>query len=307
MRVDYHFHPNLQAKNSKHRLAAVWKAFDRHRIDAVICSEHTFKNAPNAYRQLLSSKPQACRTHVFAGAELVTSDGMGIDVIAFAAHDWYDEHPRLLEPFAMPLSEMVSYLERSGLHYFIPHPYILRNPLKDLYPTRLAMREFLGGMPAYEAFNGCFLGVERLMSIPPFGRLLSRVRRTLRECTRPPKDWLPAMKHRFLAIGSDAHHPSEIGLCVEIPCPHLRDRSRVFHALTTNTDIRTVHFSRKPSSFLQLCWTAWTTFTEWMMRKYWKLRRWTEHLAGGDEPELAMEMTPEQTWLAEGEISDDGC
>lgn len=93
MKTDYHFHPNLQAKNPEKRLRHIWDAITANRLDAIICTEHAYKNAPNAYRRLVAAKPENARTHIFPGAELITNEGKGIEIIAFAENDWYDHHP----------------------------------------------------------------------------------------------------------------------------------------------------------------------------------------------------------------------
>ncbi len=305
MRADYHFHPNLQGKSSARRLRALWKAIGRHRIDAIICTEHTFKNAPNAYRRMIAAKPDGSATHVFAGAELVTNDGMGIDVIAFADRDWYDDHPLLLEPFALSLREMITYLEATNLQYFIPHPYLIKNPLKDLFDSPGSMRAFLERVPGYEAFNGCYLGLERFLGFPLLRRLFLHFRRQLRESARPPQEYLPPEPVQFIAVGSDAHHPSEIGLCVDVDCPDIHSARCVFAALITNTDIRSLHYSRKPAGFLQLCRMAWTTFTESTMRRAWIIRRYLERTFGEKEITLATDIIPEHSLLTETDMPDD--
>ena len=109
MKADYHFHPNLHAKNPEKRLQRIWDAIIANELDAIICTEHAYKNAPDAYRRLIATKPANAKTYIFPGIELITNEGKGIEIIAFTENDWYDDHPLLLKPFAMNLSETSLY------------------------------------------------------------------------------------------------------------------------------------------------------------------------------------------------------
>ncbi len=271
MKVDYHVHPNLRGENTSRRLKAIWKALHQKHIDAIVCAEHTFKDAPAAYRALTAARPGNARTHVFPGAELVAKDCRGIDVIAFAEHDWYAEHPRLLEPYAMTLREMLCYLKNSDLHYFIPHPLAVGSTLPGLFPTDAEMQSFLESVPAFEAFNASFLLLEHLFQYPLLRPLLKRFRHRLRTGASVDLQRYQKPTHTFLAVGSDAHHPWEIGFCLEIPSDGTESRHEVFQKLTTNTVLNTLHFPRFKWIISRLLAMAWTTSCEGLMRR--ELRR----------------------------------
>ncbi len=267
MRADYHLHPNLHPKRPEKRLARLWKAIERHQLDAVVCAEHVFKDAPGAYRRFAAGKPKHLHCHVFPGAELVTRDGnAGVDVIAFAEHDWYDEHPRLLEPFTMTLRQMIGYLEASNLQWFIPHPVVITSPLKTLYPTQEEMQEFLAGVPAFEARNGCFVLTEHLCTFPVLHPFLRTFRNRLRESAEPVLQRYARETHQFFAVGSDAHHPREVGYSVEVP-GKAGSRAHVFRLLTTNTDLTTLYLPSFTNPIPRLLHAAATTLREWRMRK----------------------------------------
>jgi hypothetical protein len=267
MRVDYHVHPNLPARHPEHRLRLFWEAFGRHRLDAIVCAEHTFKDAPRAYRLLKSAQPKHSRTHVFPGAELVAKDHpRGIDVIAFGDHDWYDEHPRLLRPFSMTLDEMIRYLERTDLRFFIPHPLLTGTTLKRTFDSREDVVDFLGEIPAYEAFNGCHLLLEHLCAAPALRPFFGAFGKRLRAAAHPPLSF-PDQRHAFLAVGSDAHHPREIGFSVEIPGPLPRSSRDAFDRLTHNTDLTTLHFPRFSHVGPRLLSMLLTTLHEGRMRR----------------------------------------
>ncbi len=268
MRTDYHFHPNLNERRPAKKLKAIWNAFEEHHLDAVVCAEHAFKDPAFAYRQVVKSKPKHMRTHVFPGAELVTGDGRaGVDVIAFAEHDWYDEHPRLLEPFTMNLKEMIGYLEASNLHWFIAHPTIMRTPLLSLYPTQEAMQEFLATVPAFEARNGTHLLIEYHCTNPFIRPFLRRVRDHLRASAEPTLDlYYKDGVHRFLAVGSDAHSPKDVGYSVEIP-GKAQSRRHALELMTSNTNIQTIYLPNFNHSVRRLFHLGMTGLHESQMRR----------------------------------------
>ncbi|MDD4319705.1 MAG: hypothetical protein PHW10_05280 [Candidatus Peribacteraceae bacterium] len=270
MRADYHLHPNLLRKHPTRRLRKIWEAIAASNLDAVICAEHAFKDAPLAYRRLCAARPETATTHVFPGAELVATAGSrGIDVIAFGEEDWYDRHPRLLEPYGMPLAEMLAYLDASSdLRYFIPHPTLLGTPLLKLHPHPEEMRAFLARVPAFEAFNGSPLLLEHLCMLPGIRLPFGRFGRACRRGARLPLELFGRDTHRFFAVGSDAHHPSEIGFGVEIPGGPARGRADTFRRLVTNRDITTLYFPRFNALIPRLLMTAATTLREALTRTF---------------------------------------
>lgn len=271
MKADYHFHPNLHAKMPEKRLKRIWEALKSQDIDAIVCSEHVYKNAPDAYRQLLGAKPHDAKTHVFPGAELITKEGKGIEIIAFAEHDWYDDHPKLLEPLTMSFKEMVDYLEASDLQWFIPHPFLLGNPLKKLYPGHEGLMEFLRTVPAYEIQNGCYLLLEEFYRMLPIRWFSHTQAAKFRDSVLLPPHRVPDGKHRFIAVGSDAHHPRDIGFCVDIPTEKpVTDRSEAFRFLTNNTAVENIHIPFQAFSLRHLMYTGWTTFSESCMKREWR-------------------------------------
>jgi len=284
-------------KNSRKRLREIWAAMEKHHIDAVICAEHTFKNAPNAYRRLVAAQPAHMRTHVFPGAELATKGGPGIDIIAFGMDDWYDRHPRLLEPFSMSLRQMLSYLEQSELSYFVPHPYLIKNPLKEFYSTDEEMRTFLASVPAYEAFNGCYLNLENICRMPLLRRCMGRAIRLMAEASHPSPHRLPARANRFIAVGSDAHHPRDIGLSVGIPCARPLNRRDVFTRLTGNTNIQDIRQPSAEPSLRSMLFMSWTALLETATRR--GLSTWNAVQALlEDEPE-ALLLPDASGWLGD--------
>lgn len=298
MKADYHFHPNLHAKNPDKRICSIWDAIIENDLDAVICTEHAYKNAPDAYRKLIAAKPFNSKTHIYPGVELITNEGKGIEIIAFAKEDWYDDHPLILEPFAMNFSEMISYLQKSQLQWFIPHPFLPGNPLKKLFHDEDKMLSFLKQVPAFEMQNGCYLLLEKLFRYLPWS-WLHKVELKLRNSVQLSPS-LAQGNHNFFAIGSDAHHPQDIGLYVDIPTTKQQpNRKEAFLALITNKTIDNVHIPSQCFSLRHLLYTCWTTYSEWCMKREWH-RYAYQHEAFEIEPAAQRDITTTHSLALDG-------
>jgi len=274
LRADYHWHPNmLRGLAQKPRVKRSWDALTAAELDAVIATDHARMYHPaDGYRRIADAMPASARTHVYPGLELATNDGMkGIEVVAFAEDDWYDDHPDLLKPHKMTLEEIIAYLHRAeDLHYFIPHPYLLFTALRRRYPSVPEMRRFLSTIRAYEVSNGCYDQILALLNNVPY---CDSVRDSLLTSARPTSGHLPEEHEpRFLAAGSDAHHPEDLGqVYVDIPVTHpaasLR-RSQVFQVLTSNTDMSGLSSRKETTSLVSLARTAPTMLREGFLKQY---------------------------------------
>ncbi len=291
MKADYHFHPNLHCKRPEKRLTLIWQAFQHHELDAVICTEHTYKNAPDAYRQLVHSKPEAASTHVFPGVELISREGKGIEIIAFAKEDWYDHHRQLLMPMTMGFGEIIDYLERSDLYWFIPHPFLIGNPLLRIFGNTNQLLNFLHYVPSIEVKNGCYEHLRSLIEALPLPIAIPlaiqlQKRSDLRFQLKDDHDY------RFLAVGSDAHHPEDIGLHVDIPTqgnPICRESA--FKILVTNCNVESIHLSPTSFSPRRLIHMCWTTFSESCMKREWR-RYQNQHWAFNTAQPRASRLPP---------------
>lgn len=277
MKIDYHFHPNLQAKCPDKRLGRLWDAIREHKIDAIICTEHVYKNAPDAYRRFIQAKPGDIDTCVFPGAELITKEGKGIEVIAFAEHNWYAEHPLLLQPLTLSLDEMIAYLQQSNLYWYIPHPFLIGNPLKKKYATEEAMQAFLASVPGVEMHNGCYLMLEEFYRKLPLALFHTHQAEKFR--TSVQLSSVPGDGHAFLAVGSDAHHPRDVGFCLEVEGDASElSRTDLFEFMITNKQFQSVRIPQATFSLMHLLYTGWTTFSEYCMKREWR-RYQNQHAA----------------------------
>lgn len=252
----------------------------------MICTEHVYKNSPQAYRHMVKSRPVDIRTQLFPGAEAITEEG--VDIIVFAEEDWYDHHPLLLRPFSLSLENMIQYLNDSDLHYFIPHPRLTHNPLRSLFDSTVELDSFLSSVASWEVHNGCYLAFEKLWETPIIGSLTKRWMGSLCESAHAPVT-RTRRQRSFLAVGSDAHHPEELGTCVHIVCNIPVRRSDIFQALVTNTDLSVVDLPLPSRPLLRLLRVAWTTFTEWWIKQ--EYRRYDYHHTSFNPHQYAMTFT----------------
>ena len=133
-----------------------------------------------------------------------------------------------------------------------------------VFVAKKRIRAFLASVPAVEAFNGCYLILEHIC------KTVHPARRLLRAKASLDLERLAPAAHAFLAVGSDAHHPRELGFSVEIPSSP-KNRREAFALLTTNTDISRLHFPRIDRLLPRIVFSGWTTLHEGMMRH--ELRR----------------------------------
>lgn len=270
VRVDYHVHPNLGKRPSKRRIQAFWKAFANVGLDAVVCTEHAFKDPVCAYRFLMAGRPQHASTQVYPGAELLSSEG--VDVIAFGQEDWYDDHVELLRPFGMTIHRMLAYLKESGLTYFIPHPFCPTTGIIRLCREPGDLAGMLLDWQGIEIANASVYQLSLLLTKAPIRFLVRRFRNRMALILKLPA-FYEAVAHAFYAVGSDAHHPAEVGPYIAFPAPEDCSRESLFLAMVTNTDISDVELSASVFHPFHLLRTGCTALREFVIKRELLFRR----------------------------------
>jgi hypothetical protein len=208
LRIDYHFHPNLPADEKKAltRCRAHWQAFLSHGINVVIITEHVFKDFERAYRLMNQTKPP--QVFCLPGIEYATRESS--DLIIFSYSDTIYTHPEF-SPFALKYEEAVDLIEQQpAWRSFVPHPYTpdvtsVRNTRGDQF-----YRHIVNRLGAVEISNSSFLFMERILVRFPWRYIGGKFLRRIVKIKSLPLDEYPD-KIKFLAVGSDAHHPWQIG------------------------------------------------------------------------------------------------
>lgn len=130
IKVDYHFHPNLplflpffKAYLSNKRARAIWNEFTKHKLDAVLISEHAYKNPRKTFEILEKNKPKNAKTQIIPAIEVLTKESTDVIVFAKNKKDIY-YYPELLTPRGLSMKELVSLINKDPLLYgIVVHPY----------------------------------------------------------------------------------------------------------------------------------------------------------------------------------------
>ena len=123
IRIDYHFHPNLSGndKRAKKKCLALWQRFQKKGINAVITTEHIYKNPRRAYELMKKYKPE--ELFCFPGMEYVTKEG--IDIVIFSDSENIYNYTEL-KTFKLPYFDLIKFVNsKDNLYAYVTHPYTL--------------------------------------------------------------------------------------------------------------------------------------------------------------------------------------
>jgi hypothetical protein len=258
LNVDYHFHPNLPKNNRRksEKVDKIWNAFGTFNLDAVLVTEHAYKDPADAY---FSLKDQSLKnTKIFPGVECLTSEG--IDMIVFSKKESIYDYSELLTPYNFSIDELVQFIAgNKDLNGFITHPYTPGTTSIVKIKGEEVARENLNSLGAIEVHNSAFDNVLPYLQHLP----LSKVRR-MKKTSVCPEEFYKDAKINFYAGGSDAHHVHEIG-------SHFRiDRKKdIFHSIINNSGGEMIV---QKYSLAKIPYMTSTVFMEWLKKTNIKWR-----------------------------------
>lgn len=273
--VDYHFHPNFNFSSNRSiykRATKIWRAFNAHRLDVVVVSEHSWKRPVESFRLLQLYRPPGVKVVLLPGVEVLTREGL--DVVVFGScRSWYEDPilHSLLKPYVLKVNDVVEIVsaERSRLAAFLPHPYTRGTTGSVEFFGReraVALAERLGGVEASNNSYGNALSLTRRLG----SRILPSTYRRMHLTARLDEAFLDSAAGAFYAHGSDAHFPEEIGYgcfvdsVVEAGCA-----KSAFSVLCTNDNRQAVRLRKKPR--VKRIWhtarSAGITFREAMQKR----------------------------------------
>lgn len=236
MLVDYHFHPNLSTQDGRARRKCkeIWRRFAEAKLDAVIITEHVFKNPERAYRLLCEERPDDATTFIFPGLEALTSEG--IDVIIMAPDAALFEHQKLLVPKQLSVIDMAHYVKATPhLVGSIAHPSKLGNSSCEYQVGKaqtIAAIRIIGGA---EISNAYAKGLKWFFDTFGLRYILPKKRAAMNAVKLLPEDYYNYPEVSLYTGGSDAHVPLEIGSGMTVAEPSGRTEAAVWQALTHNT------------------------------------------------------------------------
>lgn len=268
LRVDYHFHPNLSVFNKLaiNKCQKFWNKFVEQKINCIIVTEHSYRNPKRAYDFMLKTKPNNC--FVFPGVEYITREG--IDVVIFARTSSI-YNIKELRSYKLSLDELVVLiLSNKELFAFPAHPYTLGHTsiIKKLGYEKYA--EFVNTLYAIEISNGVLDGAQFFMN--KFSRIFkSKLAKITKTQNIPKEDYPTCIK--FVAVGSDAHYPIDVGYCYEIECNgHLLiTEENIFEKITNNFGMGMAISSSKKSSMIHNLRTLINSLNESLIKILFKI------------------------------------
>jgi len=214
--ADYHFHPNFHFSSQRRtarRADKIWEALRWHGLDVVVVSEHAWKRPEETFQLLESKRPPGCDIVLLPGVEVLTREGL--DVVVFGNFQGWYRNPTLaplLRPYGIGIEEVLRIVggERQRLAGFLPHPYTRGTTgTVEFFGRDLAV-DLAGRLGGVEASNNCYH--DTLSLTRRFGaRILPSTFERMHLTARLDEPFLDSLRHAFIAHGSDAHFPEEIG------------------------------------------------------------------------------------------------
>jgi hypothetical protein len=216
IKVDYHFHPNfpffiplLGEWFSKIKARFIWKAFEKHDLDMVIITEHSFKHPKKTFGHLDAARPKNAKTLIVPGVEVLTKEGTDVIVFAKDKKDIYS-HKELLTPRKLSVLELIDFVKKhKELRGIVTHPFtpgksgIINSHGVDL--TKFAVKEL--GM--VEVHNCSFTALIRLLEVSRLHKIMKKIYFQAISTAEAPGIILS--ENVVITGGSDAHRHWEIG------------------------------------------------------------------------------------------------
>ncbi len=249
--ADYHFHPNFNfARCLRKQSTKIWEAFDKHRLDVVVVSEHSWKRPTDSYHILEEFKKSGSKTRLLPGIEVLTKEGL--DVVVFGpCGSWYTESrlAPLLEPYHAPIESVIRLVQdpEHPVRGFLPHPYTRGTTGTVDYYGREEAKALATKLGGVEASNNCYddtLALSRRIGRRFFPITYERMLKT----HQIDEEFLDEVDIDFVAIGSDAHFPQEVGYgCLIDVAEWPTTQEDIYQAMTTNTTREGVPRQFKPA------------------------------------------------------------
>ena len=279
IKVDYHFHPNLPFflpilgnYLSKNKAKNIWKSFEKHGLDMVMITEHSFKHPKKTFEYLEKTQPKNSKTLIIPGVEVLTKEGTDMIVFAKDKNNIYS-YTELLTPQKITTLELISFIKtHKSLHGITTHSYapsktgIIRN--NGIETTKYAIKEL--GM--VEGYNSSFTPLIRLFQILRFNKILKKTYADMLKAEEIPKSLIPNKKI-IITGGSDAHHCWEMGSHINIEVDANKD---LYTEAITNSGI----MIKAKSPIYHLLPSSITILREGIMKKlklYSKDKYLTKH------------------------------
>lgn len=268
LRVDYHFHPNLplivpffNKYFCRRKAEKIWQAFEKHQLDAVIISEHSYKRPKTSFQLLQQYQPKNAKTLLIPGVEAITKEGVDLIIFAKDETDVYSKKD-LITPWKLKLNEAIELIENDKkLFGIVVHPHtpgttsIYRIGGPEITHSAIEKLGFL------EKHNCSFTFSIKVLKGLGLHKIFKKKYHQMINTEVVPPDLIK--KNTITTIGSDAHHASEIGNYAEIQVSP--DEKDIFKIITTKSG---VWHKKKGENFLTFLQNIFfTTPLEFFIKK----------------------------------------
>lgn len=266
IKIDYHFHPNLSKNENRanNKCKKIWAQFKKKKINAVIITEHAYKNPKRAFNLLKKHKPNSM--FCFPGIECVTKEG--IDIIVFSNNEKIYGYKEL-RIFQLSYFDLIKFVNsKKDLYAFVTHPYAigLNSVINKLGSD--AYFKSLNLLNAVEISNGSFDNLLSIINRFSFSIFFMSKLKKIKKTKNLPKSEYP-FKIKFLAVGSDAHHVEGIGNCYQLESDlSSLNEDDVFKLVTNNKGKgRICYDNSKSFNFWLLIKTGLTLLNEFIIKQ----------------------------------------
>ena len=269
MKIDCHFHPNfnfLKTSFIKKRSLKIFKQFAKHKIDAVIVTEHVFKKPYQSFKKLKSFQPTNSKTLLIPGVEAVTKEG--IDVIVFSASEYVYTKKEIMTTWCLSLKDLLKQVsEDKKLHAIIPHPFLPNS--QGLFSSigYKDAKKILNNISLFEQYNDCFTTLIELLSKTKLNIVFPNLFNNLKKVQNSPT---PVSTNYQITGGSDAHHPFNIGSHLKLHCPKPTDINQAIKNLLSPIDREFVFIKSQAPILKDLILNAITASSELCLLKFKK-------------------------------------
>ncbi len=269
MRIDCHFHPNFSLFSkylTKSKANKIFKQFAKHKLDAVIVTEHVFKKPYQSFKRLKQLQPKDSKTMLIPGVEAVTKEG--IDVIVFSATDYIYEKKEIMTTWCLSLKDLLSQVAKDKkLHAIIPHPFLPNQQGLFKAIGYKEAKKILKEINLFEKHNDCFTPLIDFLHSTKLEQLLPNLQKKLKKVHTAQISLPPNV---LQTGGSDAHHSWNIGSHLKLQCAKPESINQAIEKLHTIKD-RQMHFVKnKMPAIIDLIINGTTAISELCILKFKK-------------------------------------
>lgn len=279
--ADYHFHPNFKfGANYKKKANKILDAFENVNLDIVIISEHAWKYPCESYNIMLKEcKQRELNIALIPGVETLTFEGL--DLIVFSTDTSFYKNlklKKLFKPYALKITEAIDLINNNNdIAGYFPHPFTRGTTgIVKYYGEDLA-RQLISKLRAVEGSNNSYGDFLKFLKPNHIKNFAPKLIKGMEDTQHIDKNFLKSMSLDFIAIGSDAHSPKEIGYgCLIDPDEKydINNTENIFKALITNRNSTPINLNPHTRSkcLINCAFSAFTTSHEFIQKKKHRLR-----------------------------------